>query len=545
LRVTVQSHPSGHRRVEILHASDAAGRERTVTLSDQPIGFDPAPLAEVARQLEAVEKDLASFVGNSPDRAAVEAKALKLRAELVAPRWNQVARVGQFRGHPAGAFELNPAVFDQIVRNYREVDKGAVGIDFEHASEADESSGTIPVTGAPLQGRILDLENRGQDGLWGLCEFFEPALTYVREGRYPFFSPAIRFGAKHPETAQPIGARLTSVALVTRPFLRGLQPLAARDPAAPGATTMSLPSTHHEMMKSLKACMKLPDIATGADMKDHLGKLREHAKAILDKPAIHATGHYSAGGVHCGDYIPQLAEAINAPAHMPVSEILDAVEEMIDAAIERHVEEMHMSDVTPTTDDPAALAEALGKTKEQLRMRDGEARSLATEKSALSLSLKDEQAARAAAEQKLATVEAELKTLRDADAQRLEQAIVDRVEEAFATYKDARKLTDDDKGDMMILARADFERFHKRYPRLAGKEYLLRNLTTTRTPVGAPPVTAPGPGPSAPGQAALSLADQAKLCDKLVSEHKMSREAATSYAFQVATGQRAMPQLGA
>lgn len=553
VRVSVHTHPSGHRRVDVFHGRGGNLGAGSVTMGDRlvfgderPSAIDAAPLAEVAQKLVDVEGRLKTLPEGSADRPALEADLAKLRDELVIPRWNQVAQVGEFLGHPAGPFELTPAIFEQAVRNYNDVDRKRVCIDFEHASEADETSGSIPVTGAPAQGRILDLQNRGAEGLWGLCKFFEPALTYVREGKYPFFSPAIRFGAKHPKTGQPIGARLTSVGLVTRPFLREMQPLAARDPAAPpGTITMSLPTTHHEMMKALKASMRLPDVATAADMRDHIGKLREHAKAILDKPAVHATGHYSAGGVHCGDYLPQLAEAINAPAHMPVAEILDAVEEMIDAAIERHEAEMHtMSDSQPTNDDPAI---ALGQTQEKLRARDGEVRVLTTEKSTLELKLKDADAKAADATQKLDLATAELKTLRDAETARGEKAIADDVDLAFTTYKDVKRLSDTDRKAMTIVRKTDPATFAALYPAVPpNKQHLLRDLSTARTPAaGAPPVTAPGGGPAAPGTAILTAAEQVTLCDRLIREKKMPREAATSLAFQVAVGQRPMPTFAA
>jgi Mu-like prophage I protein/Family of unknown function (DUF6582) len=546
-RVAVHTHPSGSRRVEITHASDAGGGTR-VMMSDRVHftagcgSIDATPYVEALTKLRDAETKLAGCPAESPDRAALEAAAVTLREEAVAPRWNQVARVGRFLGHPSGPFELTPAIFDEIVRNFENVDGGSVPIDFEHASEADETAGSIPQEGAPAAGWVKRLENRGAEGLWGLTHLLEPALTYVREGRYKNFSPAIRFGAKHPETAQPIGARLTSVALVTRPFLREMQPLAARDSTMSGASiTMSLPATHPEMMSKLKACMKLGDLSTPSDMKDSIAKLREHAKEILDKPVQHAVGHYSAGGVHCGDYLPQLAEAVNTPANTSVGEILDACEDMIDAAMERHVAEMHtMADQTPA--DPAALATALGETKATLRMRDGEVRTLGEQKAALELKLKDADAQVVALQAEKVTLGNELKTLRDAEIQRVEASITADVDEAFATYKDVKKLSDHDKKAMAIVRKSDPATFTALYPKVAAtQQHLLRDLTTHRNPAGpVPPLTAPGASPG--GATPLTPADQVKLTDKLLAANpKMTREQAIGAAFLVATGQAQMP----
>jgi phage I-like protein len=145
------------------------------------------------------------------------------------PVWIQIAKTGHFEGHPAGPFDLTTDVFAEIVRNFDAVDNSEVAIDFCHASECEPCDGSIPTLGAPAQGLIKQLENRGDAGLWALVEWFEPAKTYIREGKYRHVSPAIRFNARHPETGKRIGARLTSVALTTRPFLRGMQPVRASD----------------------------------------------------------------------------------------------------------------------------------------------------------------------------------------------------------------------------------------------------------------------------------------------------------------------------
>lgn len=552
--------PHGH-HFEMAHTM----ADRAV-FPDAPLSIDVSALAERVKLLDAVEAQANAAAEGSDARAAFAAEAVKLREEIAAPTWNQIAKVGTFRGHPAGPFELSPAIFDQIIRNYREIDGGKVPIDFEHASEADESSGSIPQRGAPAQGWVLDLANRGADGLWGLCRFLEPALTYVREGKYPFFSPAIRFGAKHPETGQPIGARLTSVGLVTRPFLRNMQPLAARDSAAPGAVhTMSTPATKHEMMKALKACMGLHPLATMTDMKTCIANMREHAKPILERDKTHAAG-FMASGTNLGDYIHPLADLLGVPAHMTISDILDAVESMIDSAIERHEEEMHnMADIdttsTTVTTGDSDVAVQLGQAKEQVRRLGEEKGALSIqlkaagdEKAALSLKLKDAESTVATHAARIADLEAQITARDAADAARIEQERTARVESAFATYKDVKKLGDTDKAAMLIVLKADPATFERLYPPVApNQQHLLRDLTGSRTPGGATapqtvlmggaavPVTAPGQTPQATGGASLSPNDQRLLADKLMSEKKMPRETAISYAYEVAIGKRPMP----
>jgi Mu-like prophage I protein len=148
--------------------------------------------------------------------------------ETTAPVWCQLAIQGRWLGHPAGPFEMNKETFEEIITNFRATKNRAIPFDLEHASEADPTAGSIPVTGAPAQGWITDLKIEA-GSLWGLVDWLEPARTYIREGRYKFVSPAIRFGSRDRVTGKPVGARLTSVALTNCPFLDGMRPVAASD----------------------------------------------------------------------------------------------------------------------------------------------------------------------------------------------------------------------------------------------------------------------------------------------------------------------------
>ena len=72
-----------------------------------------------------------------------------------APKWIHIAKPGKFNGHGSGPFELSEGVFRQIIDNFK-AHPEHIPFDFEHASEADPSSGTIPSQGAPAQGWISD-----------------------------------------------------------------------------------------------------------------------------------------------------------------------------------------------------------------------------------------------------------------------------------------------------------------------------------------------------------------------------------------------------
>jgi hypothetical protein len=124
-------------------------------------------------------------------------------------------------------------------------------------------------------------------------------------------------------------------------------------------------------------------------------------------------------------------------------------------------------DIKPKTD-------ANGNVLTTITLKDHEqAVTAAVEKATAPLSLQLSQS-----NAKVTALEEEVKTLKDEQTKRVEKDIADRVNEAFDTYKDAHKLTDDAKKMMTITLRHDPETFEKIYPRVtADKRHLLRDLT--------------------------------------------------------------------
>ncbi len=143
-----------------------------------------------------------------------------------APVWIQIAKQGKFLGHSAGPFELNEKIFQEIIANFK-AHPEHLPIDFEHASEAAATDGSIPTHGAPAHGWIQDMKIVSPD-LFGLVAWTPLARDYIKNGNYRHFSPAVRLGAKDRVTGKPIGARMTSGALTNSPFLAGMQRIAAK-----------------------------------------------------------------------------------------------------------------------------------------------------------------------------------------------------------------------------------------------------------------------------------------------------------------------------
>lgn len=155
----------------------------------------------------------------------------------------QVAKTGRFEGHPAGAFEMTEATFARIVENFRRTANRRIPVDYEHATEM-VTRGNVMQDGAPAVGWVVDLSAHG-DALYATVEWVDrTAVGHIREGRYRYCSPAVVLDAIDGESGARIGPRLTSVGLTNRPFLDGMEPLAARDGAESVTASLSPDAVH-------------------------------------------------------------------------------------------------------------------------------------------------------------------------------------------------------------------------------------------------------------------------------------------------------------
>lgn len=459
------------------------------------------------------------------------------------PIWIQVAKQGSFAGHPAGPFELTQRTFGEIIANFKSTVNRAIPIDYEHASEQDPTSGTIPTSGAPAQGWIRDLKVDGGN-LWGLVEWLPQARDQIRGGHYKFLSPAIRFGSKDRVSGRPIGARLTSAAMTNEPFLDGLQPLAAKDAASalareqsgralladkPGALSSLVHSTH-ETMPKIRAALRLHETASATECDDHLGRVREMCMSA-GPTGVHQ-------GVNLADYTDALREIAGATPGMTWDDVFGRVQDMIDSAMDEHVEEYHagqasMRDAGSTetmaqteTEMTTATTTAIDKDSAALALKDAQTKAgematkvgemtvqlseatqrsttLEHENATLTLKFKDVDSKREAAEGALAkatelrvlcgiktkdgsdaswpevfvAAATELKTLRDSVVKRESDEIAADVEAAFDTYKDERHLSDKDKAHMLTVRKATPEAFTGMFPKIdPSKRHLMKVL---------------------------------------------------------------------
>jgi ADP-ribose pyrophosphatase YjhB (NUDIX family) len=453
--------------------------------------------------------------------------------------WVKLAQVGAWKGHPAGEFEMTPATFSEIKANF-EARGLPIQYDMEHYSELSAEQ-MDPEKGAPSHGWVHRMDNRGVAGLWGLTEWLDTARDGIKEGKYAFLSPAIRFGSKDTVSGKNIGARMTSVAITNQPFLTDLGQLRAarlfglsemiESGSVEGTSSIfNLGLAHHptEYMPKVRACMGLHPTSTAAECRDRLDTIRSHYDA---DQAGDRDG--SNEGVKLSEHLLPFRDMFgDSSLGMTWDEVLDKVQDMIDASMDEHVATMHpgaasMTDKLPAdTQTPATTTEndemdpkLLKDAQDKATASEDKAKALEAEKTALEAqvttltdkvkageaSVKSADAANADLLEIVTAVSTvalkdempkavvlrlveENKVLLTAKAAREEADLERDVQIAKETWQDSRKLSDKDfaKGDgkakkdgwVMTLARNDRASFNETFPPVpVGERHLLRTIT--------------------------------------------------------------------
>ncbi len=255
----------------------------------------------------------------------------RLREDAV---WVQIAAEGSYEGHHQGEFELTREVFEKLQENLRRHpsyragedgwgEAGVIAWDFHHESEKHGSQ--LAVVGAPAQGWTLDLDVRdGEKGveLWSLTRFLEPALSYVRDGRYQWSSMAIWPDAVDPVTGESIGWYLSSVALTNDPFIQGMAPLAAERVGGVAASRIWLESGELDvdaLMSEMRWIFGLSETDGVAEAAAELNKLATIVSSPDTAPA----------GVDVGGLVGRLRQLLNLPILTPTAEVLAYAQQLI------------------------------------------------------------------------------------------------------------------------------------------------------------------------------------------------------------------------
>lgn len=359
--------------------------------------------------------------------------------------WIQVAKQGKFRGHRAGPFEMNAQTFAEIIRNFESQENRLIPCDFEHASEAPATEGSIPDRGAPAQGWITRLEMRADGNLWGLVEWLPLAKKYIKNKQYRYLSPAIVFGARDRVTGKPIGAKLSSVALTNSPYLDGMQPLAAKD--------IQKKEIDSSVVEVIRIALQLPEY-----MKDEF--LLNTLKAFAASTSLTKR--------HCAKV---LREGLCLPLTMTDEEVFKTARIACgEIQISEPAEPASAEDKTPVTAKESNMDEAK-KEKELQNQVD----QLTLKLTGAEAEVKTLKASHQTELDRLTLENAELKKKVD---EQTERELTELVDVTLATWGEKKGLTEQHRPILLRQAKSNREDFLTMYPPIPpAKRHLSQNLT--------------------------------------------------------------------
>lgn len=416
--------------------------------------------------------------------------------------WNQIAVKGTFLGHPSGPFTLDDNVFSDIINNYKK-DGVKIPFDHEHGSEISVADSPAKARGeVGAAGWIHDLAIRG-NGLFAEVEWLPKTREQILSGQFKYISPAIRFGSKSGVTGESVGARLSSCAVVLKPFLKSLPEIQASDGETAflcseisteelgriSANHYSYAISSSEYLPKFRSILKLHDLADSDQILDKLDRLEE----LVEQADGNVTA--TVDGINLSEYIAPLREFMNMPANTTLSDLLDAVADMVDDNEEQPGVEMAdipsvptQQQTTPeiapviTQQEKTPVMETITLSEHTVKLSEAVQVAVKNSVSPLELQVKDLEAKLIKASEDTTLETAKVVALTEQIKTRDAAVAATRVEEAFLTYKETKKLSDDDKEAMAITLSTKPELFEKLYPKLAPAQAgLLRTVTASDT----------------------------------------------------------------
>lgn len=152
--------------------------------------------------------------------------------------WVQLTPAGDFaprdgRELPVAHWHTDAQTAAATIAAFR-ANKTPPVIDYEHQTLLAEDNGQP----APAAGRIVDMQWREGQGLFGQIELTARARQYIADGEYRYFSPVFTYD---PDTGNVLA--IVMGALTNHPALDGMAPVALR---AAATARFSVPSTSRE-----------------------------------------------------------------------------------------------------------------------------------------------------------------------------------------------------------------------------------------------------------------------------------------------------------
>jgi hypothetical protein len=258
------------------------------------------------------------------------AEATPAVVEVPKRKWIHVATEGSFAGHGDGKFTLDLGVFQAFVDRlradprYKAGDDGVGGqpvvpFDYEHASEMDPTSGSIPQGGAVSPAWVLDLkaekDANGKAQLYAFVEFGDTVREQIQKNEYRFVSIAFALESVDRVTGEPAGPVITSIAFTNHPFLQELTPLAAsrkRGGRQLGYYYGDAASSPEQAFEFTRCILQLPAATTIPEVITELTKVSAWADSPATAPA----------GVDIQDIMEQLRKAWSIPVTATAADLV-------------------------------------------------------------------------------------------------------------------------------------------------------------------------------------------------------------------------------
>lgn len=162
-------------------------------------------------------------------------KPHNVEPEVGVKTWHQIFPAGKVHHYsaPEVPIEFNEEFRRGVIESF-EASGLDVQLDFNHRSASTWDHPSIDDGAAA--GWVVDLDDRGDQGLWAAVEWTDRGLKAVRSREYRYLSPEFALKQFDKGTGQLVDRpRLFAVALTNRPFLERQQRLAASDTAPTGA----------------------------------------------------------------------------------------------------------------------------------------------------------------------------------------------------------------------------------------------------------------------------------------------------------------------
>lgn len=223
--------------------------------------------------------------------------------------WQEIAKVGRWKGHRAGDFSLSIDTFKEIIKNFKDSDSKDIVCDYEHQT----LSGEIAVA----SGWCTDLKIEG-NSFYAKVDWLPEAKEQIKAKKYKYLSPVLDPQTIDQTTGTNIGWSLHSIALTNKPFFAELKEV-----------KINKDSNHKKEKKTMdeKAYQKLQDDLKVAlekikTLEDEIAKSKEKevdaklATAVAAKK-IDPTQVESlkAFGLSDPEALSKLLEASKAPTH--------------------------------------------------------------------------------------------------------------------------------------------------------------------------------------------------------------------------------------